>query len=75
MKRYLSILACIVLVIAMVCSLASCEALKNMFDKPDDEHTHNFVDGKCDCGESDPDYVAHEHSFVDGKCECGESDT
>ena len=74
MKRYLSILACIVLVIAMVCSLASCEALKNMFDKPDDEHTHNFVDGKCDCGESDPDYVAHEHNFVDGKCECGESD-
>ena len=21
------------------------------------EHTHNFVDGKCECGESDPNYV------------------
>ena len=46
---------------------------------PDDpEHTHNFVDGKCECGEEDPNYVPdtpdHEHSFVDGKCECGEED-
>ncbi len=23
-------------------------------------HEHNFVDGKCECGESDPDYVAPE---------------
>ncbi len=23
-------------------------------------HVHNFVDGKCECGESDPDYVAPE---------------
>ena len=39
------------------------------------EHTHSFVDGKCECGETDPDYQPpHEHSFVDGKCECGESD-
>ena len=40
-------------------------------------HEHNFVDGKCECGESDPTYkpeVPHEHNFVDGKCECGESD-
>ena len=42
-------------------------------NKPD--HQHSFVDGKCECGEEDPDYVPpHEHSFVDGKCECGESD-
>ena len=39
-------------------------------------HTeHNFVDGKCECGESDPNYVPpHEHNFVEGKCECGETD-
>ena len=38
-------------------------------------HEHSFVDGKCECGESDPNYVPpHEHSFVDGKCECGEKD-
>ena len=38
-------------------------------------HQHNFVEGKCECGETDPNYVApHEHDFVDGKCECGEKD-
>ncbi len=38
-------------------------------------HSHNFVDGKCECGEEDPNYVPpHEHEFVDGKCECGEED-
>ena len=35
---------------------------------------HSFVDGKCACGEEDPDYVPHEHTFVEGKCECGASD-
>ena len=38
-------------------------------------HEHSFVDGKCECGESDPNYVPpHEHEFVEGKCECGETD-
>ena len=37
-------------------------------------HEHEFVDGKCECGEIDPDYEEHEHKFVDGKCECGEVD-
>ena len=38
-------------------------------------HTHSFVEGKCECGESDPNYVPpHTHTFVEGKCECGESD-
>ena len=36
---------------------------------------HTFVDGKCACGEEDPNYVPpHEHNFVEGKCECGEED-
>ena len=36
---------------------------------------HSYVDGKCECGAEDPDYVApHEHEFVNGKCECGEVD-
>ena len=40
-----------------------------------DGHTHNYVNGVCECGESDPNYVApHTHSFVEGKCECGETD-
>lgn len=38
-------------------------------------HEHEFVEGKCECGETDPNYEApHEHEFVEGKCECGEID-
>ena len=40
----------------------------------EEEHKHEFVDGKCECGEIDPDYEEHEHKFVDGECECGEVD-
>ena len=40
-----------------------------------EEHVHEYVEGKCSCGETDPNYVApHEHKFVEGKCECGETD-
>ena len=39
------------------------------------EHEHEYVDGQCRCGETDPNYVPpHEHNFVEGKCECGETD-
>jgi len=38
-------------------------------------HEHNFVEGKCECGETDPNYEPpHVHNFVEGKCECGETD-
>ncbi len=33
-----------------VCSVCGYEA-------PVEEHVHNFVEGKCECGEEDPDYV------------------
>jgi hypothetical protein len=37
--------------------------------------THTFVEGACECGATDPNYVPpHEHTFVEGKCECGETD-
>lgn len=33
------------------------------------EHTHNYVDGKCECGAIDPD---HTHNYEDGTCTiCG----
>ena len=38
------------------------------------DHTHEFIDGKCSCGEADPNYVPHTHEFIDGKCSCGEAD-
>nr|MBE6545217.1 hypothetical protein [Oscillospiraceae bacterium] len=38
-------------------------------------HKHRFIEGKCECGEVNPDYVPpHVHNFVDGECKCGESD-
>ena len=53
----------IVLVMAFAC-LASC-----------DTHQHQYVDGKCSCGLTDPNYVPpHIHNFVEGKCSCGEKD-
>ena len=39
------------------------------------KHTHEFIEGECECGETDPDYVEpHEHVFVNGECACGETD-
>ena len=36
-------------------------------------HEHNFVEGKCECGEVDAGYVPpHTHEFVNGVCSCGE---
>ena len=47
----------------------------NTDDGENEEHTHDFVNGKCECGEDDPSYVPpHTHDFVNGKCECGEID-
>ena len=38
-------------------------------------HVHEYVEGKCECGEEDPTYVPpHVHEYVEGKCECGEED-
>ena len=42
----------------------------NPTDKP--EHKHVYINGKCACGETDPDYTEpHRHFYVEGKCECG----
>ena len=78
MKRHFNLLASVLLVIAMVFALASCDLIDKIIpgkDQPEPEHQHAFVDGSCECGEADPNYVApHEHNFVEGKCECGETD-
>ena len=44
---------------------------------PDPEpHEHVYIDGKCECGEIDPDYApSHKHEYVDSKCECGAVDS
>ena len=39
-----------------------------------DQHQHQFIEGKCECGEVDSNYQEHVHEFVDGECSCGEVD-
>ena len=65
-------LVALLLLAVMTLSMVGCDKLPfgSIFGG---EHTHSYVDGKCECGKIDPDYV-HEHSFVDGRCECGETD-
>ena len=44
-------------------------------ETPETPHEHVYVEGKCECGAEDPNYVApHEHVYVEGKCECGAED-
>ena len=57
----------------LISSATNVQTFKTGSDDP--VHEHEFIDGKCECGEIDPNYEApHEHEFVDGKCECGETD-
>ena len=42
-------------------------------DMNEPPHEHQYVDGTCSCGVSDPNYVSpHEHIYTDGVCACGE---
>ncbi len=67
MKKKIAFIA-LLLVFSML-AMTGCEIIGGLF------HTHSFTDGKCECGETDPNYKApHEHSFVEGRCECGETD-
>ncbi|MBE6130233.1 MAG: hypothetical protein E7183_00725 [Erysipelotrichaceae bacterium] len=55
-----------ILVVFLFVSLTACK---------DDSHKHSYVEGKCTCGEVDPNYEPpHTHEFVEGKCTCGEVD-
>jgi len=46
----------------------------NCSAKLESPHEHTFVEGKCECGEEDPDYAPHVHNFYYGTCACGEVD-
>ena len=56
----------------------NCGAELEKADTPNDsEHTHSYVDGKCECGEEDPNYVPpcdHVDEDKNHKCDkCGKS--
>ena len=57
-----------IMLLCLLFSISSCKCGGN------NNHEHKFIDGKCECGESDPNYIAHTHNYIEGKCECGESD-
>ncbi len=61
----------LMLLVVMTMSMVSCD-LNSLLESVMG-HTHNFVDGECACGETDPDYT-HEHTYANGKCiYCGEA--
>ena len=56
-----AVAAVLVLVLVLVLALGGNKTPDNTPDDGDQgtpEHTHSFVDGKCECGETDPNYVA-----------------
>ncbi len=66
MKKLLSCILAASMIMVLCLVFASCGT---------PSHSHLYVEGKCECGETDPNYVPpHQHSFTDGKCECGETD-
>ncbi len=83
-------LIALLILAVMTLSMMGCDALpflnqsnsENSNDNADDNnapdssvHTHDYVDGFCDCGAIDPDYVPeHIHKFQAGKCACGAID-
>ena len=60
-----------ILIIMLICLLFSVSSCKN---RGNNSHEHEFIEGKCECGEIDSNYKEHTHSYVDGKCECGKLD-
>ena len=82
MKRLNKIIMLSLAVIMLMSALVSCELIETLTGSPSTPspdveqkptHTHSYVNGKCECGKRDPDYVApHSHIYFDGKCECGE---
>ena len=96
MKNLIKSAMLMLVVSAMLLSLCSCELLENLGisipgigdNNQEPPHEHLFVEGKCECGESDPDYVPpHVHAyeaavtaptcteggFTTYTCECGDS--
>ena len=65
------------LIFVFVCfgvfALASCEMPQNP-NKDKEEHQHEYVEGKCECGAIDPNEQVHVHKFVEGVCSCGKVD-
>ena len=65
MRRYLIFIICILSLL-----ITGCKNKNN-----NEPHEHNFIEGTCECGESDPNYVPpHVHEYVEGECQCGETD-
>ena len=72
MKKTISKIFVLLFVFALSLTfVVSCDKLDEILGS----HTHEYVEGTCECGEKDPTYVPpHTHSFVAGECECGEKD-
>ena len=48
---------------------APSDLVEGVYELKVEEHTHEFINGKCECGEIDPDYVAPEQPVAGEKVE------
>lgn len=62
----------LILVAVFAFVLVGCGDPNNGTEQPN-EHTHKYVDGKCECGQKDPNVndPSHVHEYIDGVCSCG----
>ena len=55
--------------------LTSCNSDDLVDNEKNNPHEHAYVEGKCSCGEVDPNYIPpHVHEYIEGVCSCGEKD-
>ena len=74
MKKTIRVLV-ILLLLMNILILTSCNSDDLVDNEKNNPHEHAYVEGKCSCGEVDPNYIPpHVHEFIDGKCNCGEID-
>ncbi len=55
MKKFLALFLTLCLLVGSLSTLTACKKNKDDDDTP--EHVHEYVDGSCSCGETDPNYT------------------
>ena len=63
MKRNFKLLVAVAVIAVMVLSFASCDVINGLINGDSDTHEHNFVNGKCECGEPVPECAEADHQY------------
>ena len=72
---FILIVALVIIIIGIFIYHRRVNLIQPILVEDAETHIHNFVEGVCECGEKDPNYIPpHVHEFIEGVCECGEKD-